>query len=70
MNGFLDAAELVKLTGAKRRSGQIAFLRARRIRHRINGLGEPVVAWRWLDAGADVIEFPMRPNFEAIRRKA
>jgi hypothetical protein len=42
---FLTAAELVTLTGYRRPSKQIAWLRGRRdITFWINGLGHPVVA--------------------------
>lgn len=41
---FLDADDLEQLTGRKRPSDQIAWLRDRGYAHDVNGAGRPVVA--------------------------
>lgn len=64
---LLTAEDLHHLTGYRRPSAQIRWLKARRIRHFVNGVGHPVVAWAWLDAGtAEVIAMPRRLNLAAL----
>jgi hypothetical protein len=46
---FLDDEELTKLTGYKRKSSQIDWLRKNGIKHLVNGLGEPLVTQKQLD---------------------
>jgi hypothetical protein len=41
---FLSSEEIQRLTGKKRPSAQIAWLRAKGYKVQVNGLGEPVVA--------------------------
>jgi len=41
---FLSENEIQRLTGKKRPSAQIAWLRAKGYKMSVNGLGEPVVA--------------------------
>lgn len=43
MTAFLDAAELVTLTGYKRPADQIRWLLRNHIPHNVNRLGRPVV---------------------------
>jgi hypothetical protein len=43
MSAFLDAAELVTLTGYKRSADQIRWLEAQGIRFRVNAQRRPVV---------------------------
>lgn len=65
---FLTAAELEELTGVRRPSAQIRFLRARRIRHILNRAGRPVVARAWIIGDRDGVVALERPNFAALRR--
>ena len=67
---FLSDADLQTLTGRTRRKAQIAWLRARRVKHYVNALGYPVVAWAWLDAGGEVVTLRSRPNLSALPRSA
>lgn len=65
---FLTPPELETLTGLRRPSAQIRFLRARRIRHIVNRAGHPVVARAWLvGIEADIVTIE-RPNLAALRR--
>jgi len=41
---FLTHAEVERLTGKKRHSAQIRWLRSKGYRLQVNGLGEPIVA--------------------------
>lgn len=43
--GFLDDADMVRLTGRAMKSRQIAWLRAEGIPFRVNATGHPVVTW-------------------------
>lgn len=45
MNGFLEQADLVKLTGRPQKSRQISALRKMCIPFYVNDVGKPVVAW-------------------------
>lgn len=48
-NSFLTPAELGTLTGYKLPGKQIAWLRDKRVPHKINAAGRPVVAWSWIN---------------------
>ncbi len=41
---FLSTSELERLTGKRRPSAQVRWLRAHGFRFTVNGLGEPIVA--------------------------
>lgn len=43
--GFLDDPDLIRLTGRRSKSRQIAWLRSEGIPFRINATGHPVVTW-------------------------
>jgi hypothetical protein len=45
VSGLLDDAALVKLTGRRMKSRQIAWLRDQGIPFRVNATGHPVVTW-------------------------
>jgi uncharacterized protein DUF4224 len=51
MSAFISPADLARLTGSPRKSRQVAWLKARRIRHFVNAQGHPVVRREWLDGG-------------------
>lgn len=51
---FLDDAELVKLTGRKLKSHQIAWLRREGLAFRVNATGHPVVLRSTVDQRAPV----------------
>jgi len=40
---FLSTDQLIKLTGYKRPSAQLRYIRANRIAHRLDGFGRPIV---------------------------
>lgn len=67
MNTFLTADELVTLTGLRRPSAQVRFLRAARIRHVVNAVGHPVIMRAWL-TGEDAPANPLRrrPDLRAV----
>lgn len=67
---FLDAAEIVTLTGCRRPSLQIAWLRSRQIRHFVNAVGHPVIARAWLIGDRDAVPLPQRPNLQALKARA
>lgn len=67
MSLFLTADEMTTLTGVRRPSAQIRFLRSRRIRHIVNRAGHPVVARAWIVDEADVVALE-RPNLQILRR--
>lgn len=56
---FLTAAELVTLTGLRRPSAQIRWLRSRQVRHFVNAKNRPVVLRSWNDPPAP----PPEPRF-------
>lgn len=67
-DAFLSTDELAHLTGVRRPSAQIRFLRDKRIRHIVNRAGHPVVARAWLvGQEADVVELH-RPNLRVLQR--
>ena len=66
---FLTPTELVELTGYRRRSKQIEWLRSRRLRFWINGLGHPVVS-RAMLLGENVVSLPQGPNLSALKERA
>lgn len=43
--GFLNDAELLRLTGYSRKSKQVAWLRAKGVQFNQNACGHPVVCW-------------------------
>lgn len=53
---FLDAQDLVYLTGYTRRAEQIDALKEMAIRHTINPRGEIIVLWSWLEGKARDVE--------------
>lgn len=63
---FLTPDDLVTLTGYRRPSAQIRWLRARRIRHYVNAASHPVVAHAWLNGSGEVVAMPKRPNLAAV----
>lgn len=68
---FLTPDELRELTGRARPKAQIAYLRAKRIRHYVNAAGRPVVAKAWLgiiEEGAAAND--PGPDFAAIKGAA
>lgn len=68
---FLTADELVTLTGLRRPSAQIRWLRARRIRHYVNAVGHPVIVRAWLvGEQTEIVPIPQRPNLRAVARGA
>ena len=68
---FLTADELVTLTGLRRPSAQIRWLRARQVRHFVNAAGHPVVCHSWVSGdGATVTPLPQRPNLRALKGAA
>lgn len=68
---FLTADELVALTGLRRPSAQIRWLRSRRIRHFVNAVGHPVIVRAWLVGDqAEAVPLPQRPNLRAVAREA
>ena len=67
---FLTPDELRELTGYRRPSSQIRWLRARRVRHYVNGAGHPVVARAWLIGNTDAVPLPQRPNLAVLKGAA
>ena len=67
---FLTDAELQQLTGAKRPSAQIRWLRSRRVRHYVNLVGKPVVAREWLLGESNIAQAPEKPDFSALKGAA
>lgn len=68
---FLTADELVALTGLRRPSAQIRWLRSRRIRHFVNAVGYPVIVRAWLVGDqSEAVPLPQRPNLRAVAREA
>jgi hypothetical protein len=63
---FLTADELARLTGYRRPSAQIRWLKARRVRHFVNAAGLPVVARAWLGVGGEIVTMPPRVNLAAL----
>lgn len=55
---FLDAAELVQLTGRKPKSLQIAWLRKEGLAFRVNATGHPVVLRSTVDQRAPLQAVP------------
>lgn len=47
--GFLDDDDLARLTGRRRKSLQIAYLRDEGIPFRVSATGHPVVTWSAVD---------------------
>lgn len=66
---FLSVEEIKRLTGKKRPSAQIAWLRKKGYKIDVNGLGEPVVAvseaMRKLTGGSSLRQ--QEPNWGAMR---
>jgi hypothetical protein len=67
---FVTADELATLTGLRRPSAQIRWLRSRHIRHYVNAVGHPVIARAWLIGDHDAVPLPQRPNLQALNRTA
>lgn len=67
---FLTVDELVELTGARRPSTQIRWLKSRQIRHYVNLAGHPVVCRAWLIGDRDAVPLPQRPNLRVLKRSA
>lgn len=64
---FLTADELSQLTGYRRPSAQIRWLRSRAVKHYVNAAGHPVVARAWLDLDRQAVPIPVRPNLRALQ---
>lgn len=67
---FLTEEEMVTLTGLRRPSAQIRWLRSRQIKHFVNGVGHPVIARAWLIGDRDAVPLPQRPNLQVLKRSA
>ena len=67
---FLDDKQIVKLTGRKRRSAQIRWLKQRRYRYEVNELGNPVVSCSYVESrlGGVVNTAEPEPNWQAIQK--
>lgn len=68
---FLTADEVETLTGYRKPSAQIRWLReTKRYRFEINGAGHVVIARAWIEgtpaASAHVVDMPARPNLRAL----
>lgn len=66
---FLTAEELVTLTGYRKPSAQIRWLRAHRYRYDVNGVGHPVVVREWIVGAKESTVFEparQRPNLRAL----
>ena len=69
MGLFLDAEEMVELTGKRRRASQIATLVMMGIKHSIRPDGRPLVSRAYIDrihGGADNVSNKEQPSWEAI----
>jgi hypothetical protein len=66
---FLSVQEIMRLTGKKRPSAQIAWLKAHAYRFNVNGLKQPIVAvaesYRKLVGGSAPVR-QQEPNWEAM----
>ena len=69
MSGFLTAEEVAQLTGYRRPSLQIQWLKSRRLRFFVNGAGYPVVSWGTVH-GDNVTPLPWTPNLSALKERA
>jgi hypothetical protein len=67
---FLTAEELLELTGLRRPSAQIRWLRSRQIRHYVNAVGHPVIARAWLIGDRESVSTPQRPNLLVLKGRA
>lgn len=63
---FLTPDELLELTGLRRPSAQIRWLRSRHIRHYVNAAGHPVIVRAWLMGHAEPTPLPTRPDLRVI----
>lgn len=50
MKPILDRAEIAEITGRKRKTAQVSWLRANKWRFDVNALGHPVIARSYVDA--------------------
>lgn len=65
---FLTPDELRTFTGLRRPSAQIRWLRSRRVKHYVNGVGHPVVARAWI-VGTETAPTPIeraRPDLRIV----
>lgn len=68
---FLEPADIAKYTGCKRRKDQIAYLKARGVRHEVNKRGEIIVARGHVEHRLGVGEQPApEPDFSIFHRAA
>lgn len=67
---FLTAGELHDLTGYRRPSAQIRWLRSRAIKHWVNAAGHPVVMTAWLVGDKNAVPLPQRPNLAVLKGAA
>ena len=67
---FLTVNELHALTGYRRPSAQIRWLRSRQIKHYVNAVGHPVVMRAWLVGDRDAVPLPQRPNLAVLKGAA
>ena len=61
--GFLDDADLVRLTGRSQKSRQIAWLRVEGIPFRVNATGHPVVTWAAVDGRQESAPVPQKQGW-------
>jgi Domain of unknown function (DUF4224) len=62
--GFLSELELIKLTGRRMKSRQIAWLRVQGIAFRINATGHPVVTWATVEGRQEQLPAQNAPTWE------
>lgn len=68
---YLLHEELVAITGYKRKSKQVAWLKAHKIQHQVNGFGHPIVGRRYWEesCGIPKRQTPQNtPNWAAMGR--
>ena len=61
-NAFLDDEHLVKLTGRRRKSKQIEWLRSEGMPFRVSATGHPVVTWRAVEGTRETETQGWRPR--------
>lgn len=67
MSGFLNKREVIRLTGEREKSAQIAWLKREMPgQYRINACGEPVISWSVIDQPGQRISGTWSPDFSRI----
>ena len=71
MSAFLDAEDVVRLTGYTRRSKQAEWLRANGVQFWINAQGEPIVPVSAINGSGQraTAEKPWEPDYSSISGK-